>query len=284
MIEIDLQVAIQPDASSVLPDAVTFECGSSRAEVADPSTFAYNHHGEGFGQTDPGALTSFFEDLILGRPLPLKMVTHKIQGLDTVLAMALFLQRDLAIHPRTPGLVYNVDLVHRRGLPMLGHIDRDLGGLFRFLGRLFLEDIPQREVGDRLGMAVRFVREYLTEGQLPPVDLGWAEVVVVDRGTGGFVVGRTLGPLVDGWVELFRQGHLKGVLWGAEKKGRRSVVLARKSSWVRFDLEGAVGVLNGLEEAAMGVPEWQLEGDWLWSPSGGSLLRPSDLLQLAVRL
>lgn len=277
---IDLQVVVSPDVPAVLPEAVTFECGASRQEVSSSATYAYEHHGAEFTQEDPGALTMFFEDLVLGRPLPLKFATRSIQDVDTLVALALFLQRDLAVQPTTPAFVAVVDLVHRRGVPLLGHLDRDLGGFLRFLRRLFPEGLARQELGDRLGAAVAYIRDYLVDGRLPSVDLSWPEVRVMQTGTNGFVLAQTTGPLVEGWVELYRQGHLKGVLLGA--LGAAS--LARKSVWVGFDLERALGVLNALEEAAMGLPEWRLEGDFLLGPPGGSQIRPTDLLQLAIRL
>jgi len=83
---------------------------------------------------------------------------------------------------------------------------------------------------------------------------------------------------------LFREGHLKGFLVGPEENGCRTVCWARKSAWVGFDLERAQVTLNELEEAAMGLPEWHLLGDFLWSPSKGTVLDVSSLLMLAVRL
>jgi hypothetical protein len=282
---IDLNVSIHPDNPAVMEDAVTFECGASRAQAADPDLYVYEHHGEGFGQVDPGALTSFFEDLVLGRPLPTKFVTRNIQDVDTILAMTLFLQRDLAIAPVMPGLVYAVDLVHRRGLPMLAHVDRDLGLFLRFL-RLTL---PDKATGEELGRgvqsAVGLVRDYVLEGRFPDTQFAWPVVRVLETGTTGFVMATVDPPLLlEGWVELFRQGYLRGFLVGPDRDGCRTVLAARKSVFTPFGLEQAGSLLNELEQACGSSGRWRSDGDWLWGPPEGTRIRVSDLLQVFIRV
>ncbi len=204
-------VRIEPGLPPVVPEALSFETGASRAQAADPDLHVYEHHGEGFGQADPGALTSFFEDLILGRPMPLVFATPGINGLDTLVALSLFLHRDMAIAPSMAGFVADVDLVHRRGLALLGHVEEARGRFFRLLSGYISPGLSKRELGERLGTAVAWIRAYVMTGELPDLGRSWPSVDVLKVGTGGFVLAESAGSLLEGWVALYRQGFLKGV-------------------------------------------------------------------------
>lgn len=283
MQELHLNVVVDSTFPAVIPGAVAFETGATQAEVEDPSSFAYEHHGEGFTSSSSGALTRFFEDLIRGAPMPLTFATHRIAGIDTVVAAALFLQRDLAIHPGMPGLVIATDLVHRHGPSMLGHVDADLVGLFTVLRDYFPDGISKQEMGDRLSSGVQWVRDFLVGGTTPQVN----RVVVpriIDIGSDGFVLADSDNPSLEAWVELFRRGHLRGVLLGPDRGGFRSVVAARKSPRVNFDLARAQLFLNELEIASGGNAEWRVEGEFLFGPAQGSLVLPSHMVQVFLRV
>ncbi len=285
--QLEFNAKIDPTLPAVVPDAISFETGASRKQAGDPDLFVYEHHGVDFGPADPGALTSFFEDMILGRPLPLVFATHQVRDLDTIVAMALFFQRTLAIHPAMPGFVACVDLVHRRGPAMLGHIEPNLGRFFLLLRTVFPEKgLSKRELGERIATAIRWITEYL-DGGPPALGIPWPSVRVLDVGTDGFVVAETSGHLPGGWVELYRKGHLRGLLIGPDIEGRRKVLIARKSPTVSFDLSTAAEVFNEMERAMGELPEWRLAGSpstWLWGPERGTLLRVGQMLELLKRV
>lgn len=282
--KVELRVRVEEGLPPIVPDAVSFETGASLAQASDPDLFVYEHHGSEFGPAFPGALTSYFEDLLLGRPFPLTFATPCLADVDTITAIALHLNRDLAVHPMTPAFVSTVDLVHRRGAPALAHIEPDLARFLCFV-RTFLEaGLTQREIGDRLGTAIGWIREYLEEGRLPHLAPTLSSTRVVDTGTNGFVVAETTGPLVDSWVDLFRQGFLRGVLFSAAENDRRKVLAARKSHYLAFDLSLAVHLLNQMETAMGELPEWETDGFWLRGPADGTLLLVSHVIEVLLRV
>jgi len=279
MKQIEFSVSLDPNAPPCLDDAVTFETGASIQQVRDPATFAYNHHGPGFLDVYPGALTVFFEDLVLGRPLPVRFVAHRIEGMDTVVAMALFMHRELAIEPRTPGFVAQVDFLHRRGLTVVGHVDRDVEQMV-----VLLNDGPEKSDPEWLQRAIGWVREYLLTGSVPGT-VRPMPVRVIDRGTNGFVVATTSEPhLLRPWIELYRLGFLRGVVFGEDVEGRRQVLVSRKSPFVELDLLKAAAILNEMEAALQVEPSWTVEGLWLSGPPRGTLLLPEHVLQVLIRM
>lgn len=282
---LELTVRIEPDLPEVVDKAVSFETGASREQAADPRLFVYEHHTNGFSLNEPGALVYFFEDLILGRSMPLVFATKALNDIDTVVAITLFLQRDLALHPALPGFVSMVDFVHRRGLPALSHIEPDLARFLCFL-RGYLPEIglSKRQLGERLTQAVTWIREYVMDGSLPHLGVEPTPVRVIDQGSSGFVLAETAGSLVDGWVDIFRQGFLRGLLVGPDQDGRKRMLGARKSSFVSFDLLLAAHLLNQMETAMGELPEWKSDGMWLESPPSGTLILTSHVLEVLVRV
>jgi hypothetical protein len=101
-------------------------------------------------------------------------------------------------------------------------------------------------------------------------------------GSNGFVLAETVGAFQLGWLELFRQGYLRGVLIGPIRSDRRAVMLARKSPVVAFDLALAARTLNAMEEAMGEAPAWELKGDTLVTP--GTLITIQHLLTLVSRI
>ena len=144
--------------------------------------------GKALTPESPGALTRFFEDLICGAPLPLNLATHEIRGPDTILAITLFLNRDLALNPATLGLVYGVDLVHRYGPSMLAHLDPTIAGFLRSFNKFFPETLSKIDRGERIGTAVQWIREYLIDGRIPNIGNPLPEIRVLNVGTNGFVL------------------------------------------------------------------------------------------------
>lgn len=264
-------------------ERVSFETGASPEQVEDPRTWAYDHHGLGFKNRGRGALTAFFEDLILGAPFPFVFGTHRVRGVDTVVAIALFSHRELAVAPATPSFVAATDLYHRQGDTILGHLPADVGRFLRLLGNYFPPGLGKEDVAERLSTAVQWVREYLLEDRLPHVGGQVPDVRVIDIGSNGFLVAECDRPSREAWVEVYRMGFLRGVLFGPDHEGKRVVSISRKSSFLEFDLTKAARLLDELEVISGEEPGWRVEGFYLTSPEGGTVLLPSMVLDVLVR-
>lgn len=280
--ELQVHVIINPTLEAVVPEVVTFETGASPEQVADSTKHAYDHHGQGFTSRSPGALQLFFEDLILGVPMPLTLGVHKIADVDTIIVAALFCKRDLAIHPAMPSVVYGAELFHRRGSSALAHIPQDLGRFFLLLKDFFPGGLGKDEVANRLMTAIGWLHDYLFQGRLPHLGALPTEVRVIDVGTNGFVLAESEKPTEAAWTELFRKGFLRGVMYGRESEDLRQVLAAKKSSYATFDLEKARMALNEIEYKVGGTPEWKCEGLFLKSPEGGSLILPSIVTKVLL--
>lgn len=235
------------------------------------------------------ALQQFYRDLIFGRPLPIKLVAREIQDIDEALIVALFLDRKLAIAPTASTVVFACDL-GRFGPAGLAHVDRDFAEFITW-ARLYLGDNSGGSShGERVRHVVEWLQRYILEGVLPsgPVSITESGLPrVLDLGTNGFVVaGVGWGSdLPYAWTELYRQGHLRGALFEQEIEGRRRVLVARKSPLVALDLEKASAILNEAEKAMGEAPGWAVEASlWLWGPEEGTLLLPTDIVQILVRL
>jgi hypothetical protein len=61
------------------------------------------------------------------------------------------------------------------------------------------------------------------------------------------------------------------------------VLVARKSSFLAFDLQKAAEILNEAERA-MGEPEWVTDGLWLEGPPKGTRLLVSAITKVLVRV
>lgn len=277
MSDLQFQVVIGPETPVVSAEAVCFETG---AKLQNLGPGVYEHHGEGFDQFSTGALTRLFEDLIIGTQLPLTFVTRAVQGPDTILAIALFLKRDLLILPATPGLVYGVDLAHRLGPQLLSHLDPIISGFFKAFPRFFTTNLTKRDVGERISTMVQWVGEYLTDGKIPNLWKSAPEVRILDVGTNGFVLAEALDLSLDAWEVLYREGHLRGVLLGPEVDGRHKVVASRKNERSWEGLPKSIPFLNELESLSGGVSEWRYESDFVYSPTVGTNILISHLLKV----
>lgn len=231
-------------------------------------------------------LRRFYEDLIMGQPFPLVFATRGINDLQTVVAISLFLHRELAINPATPNLVVAAELTDKYENAGLAHIDYDLGRFFRFVKRFLPPDLSKKELESRLISAVAWVREFVLEGRLPSMPGEPPSPRILDRGTNGYVVAEAPAKsrLDEVWVELFRQGYLRGVVFGAVEDDRRKVLIARKSAFLSFDLARAAEIFNEAERAMGELPGWQASELWLTGPDEGTLLLPSMVLDVLVRV
>ncbi len=239
-----------------------------------------------FGKGASFGLRGFYEDLIMGRPFPLVFATRGIRDIQTVVAISLFLHRELAINPATPNLVVAAELVDKYENAGLAHIDYDLGRFFRFVKRFLPPGLSKKELESRLVSAVAWMREYVLEGRLPAMPGEPPSPRIIDRGTNGFVVAEAPAKsrLDEVWVELFRQGFLRGVVFGATSGDRRQVLIARKSGFLTFDLARAAEIFNEAERAMGELPGWEATELWLVGPEDGTLLLPSMLLDVLVRV
>jgi len=281
--ELQFRVLIDPTAPALVKDAVSFETGATKAEVV-PGSYVYEHHGEEFSLDEPGALPRFFEDLLIGSPLPLTFATKSVQDIDTLVAIALFLYRDLAIHPATPGLVYAVDLIHRKGPTMLGQVDEDLARFLQGMRVYFPAKAPRQEVGERLTSATQWIHEYILDGTLPNIGPLMTKPRVIEVGSNGFVLSEARKPSIEAWADLYRQGFLRGFMISPEDRDFRHVIASRKSARIEFDLQMAAVHLNELERVSGGDPKWRVEGDFLFSPPDGSLVLVSYMLGVFQRV
>lgn len=224
----------------------------------------------------------FYRDLILGRPMPLVLVARNLETMGVLLSIALFLHRDLAIHPAVPGLFSAVNLMDVHGTAGLAHVDRDLSKFLRFLRAYLMQAKGKSQ--DALAVAVGFIREYILEGRTPALPPESEPPRVVDRGTDGFVFATCQhSDLLLGWEELYREGFLRGFL--VHQDGDRCHVLAaRKSQYLNFDLSKAENLLNEAEASMGEAREWVTDGYWLRGPEQGTLVLPSVLLQVFLRI
>jgi hypothetical protein len=250
MNEIELHVLIDPTLTEAPPEAFLFE----------------------------GDIRGFFHDLVAGKPFPLTLALREVKDVDALLAVALFLHRDLAINPGVPGLLAAFALACEEPLWGLAHVDRDIG---RFVGHLraYLAQpgADRRQQGDSVTTAVGWLRELLLEGTLPQMAPARLAPTVITVGSNGFVLAEGLAPHFDGWVELFRQGHLRGLLVGPQGfDGRRAATIARKSHFVDLDLDRLAVAFNSMETAMGELPEWRVEFNLLFSP--GTLILVQHLM------
>jgi hypothetical protein len=269
--ELKLQVVFDKHLGPLVEGVVAF--GDFKPKDTNPLTAIYS----------VDEAHKFYLDLILGRPLPLVLVLRDVETLGVLLSVALFLHRDLALSPTLPGLLAAVNLVDTFDVRGAAHLDRDLSKFLKFL-RAYLINTKDK-VQDVLATAVGFLRSYLLEGRMPALPPEPEPPRPVNWGTDGFVFATSTHPnLLTGWEELYRGGFLRGVLMHQAGGDRWHVLAARKSPYLSFDLSKAASLLNEAE-AAMGEPqEWKATDHWLQGPEMGTLIAPSVLLQVFLRI
>jgi hypothetical protein len=113
--ELRFNVIIDPKLEPGVRDAVAF----GNFVLTEDNTV-------GVVYPEVGGLSPFFLDLIQGRPFPMTLVSQGVHTVGTLVAVALFLHRELAIHPRMPSMVASTALVEQLGAAGMAHIDRDL--------------------------------------------------------------------------------------------------------------------------------------------------------------
>jgi hypothetical protein len=239
-------------------------------------------------------LAGFHQSLISGQALPLTLVTKKFDNsfgdISKLVAMVMYLHRDVAIRPALTSLVSSSVIVSQLGWVGLAHIDRDLAWFFEIMRSWIWHDADsRREEGNRITSAIRWLRDWVGEGKLPTLPPEQSPPRVISVGTNGFVLAEAPwdSNLRIGWVELFREGHLKGALVTEPSHDLRRVLVAKRSDHISFDLGLAQSILNQAE-GAMGGSEWPLDGTcWLHSPGetlDGTLLPVSSIVDVLVRV
>lgn len=250
----------------------------------DTDTVAFGSFKGSFVFEGPSALASFYSELILGKPFPLKLLMRDVSSASSLLVVTLFLRRDLAIHPKMFGLFAAATLADQYREAGLAHIDSDVGRFFQLIEEYLPSDLSRTEQRKRLTSAVDWVADYVTNDRLPALPPQVPVPTVLDVGTDGFVLAETdHTDLRNGWVELYRQGFLRGVLFCAVGE-RRHALVARKSPFLVLDLRKGADILNEAEAAMSEPPGWLVDGLWLHSPEGGTLLPMNAVVQILVRI
>lgn len=237
---------------------------------------------------DPNIARRIFGDLILGRPLPLVVAIREVRTISQLVAITIFLHRELAIHESTPGLIAAAELVDDLG-PVVGaaHVNADLGRLFGLIPKYLESEKPgTAEFKERLTTAVGWVRDLVVEGRFPALPAPCGELPrVLDHGTNGFVLaemGANSTP-PETWTELFRQGFLRGVVFSSLGRGRWAILALKKSLYVPMNFHRAAAILNEAESAMGEPPLWRATDFSLEGPPEGTLLLLSAILGVLQR-
>lgn len=272
---IQLEFSVVPDHPKAITEPLV-ALGDFEARHA--GAVVYKSH------TGASMVSSLWGDLILGRPLPTKLILRKVESVEQLLCLALFMDRELALHPKVPTLVSAVELVKSLGPVGLAHIEPDLARLLIFLDSYVFGGNPNRkELSRRLQQSLGWVRDYALENRLPSLPRQSDPPKVLDRGTNGFVVAEARkGKFFEALIDVYRMGFLRGLLFSPEGEGPYCAMAFKKSAFLQFDLQTAVSKLNQAESQVGRPASWVLEERLLYNES---TLMPRDLvLQVLLRV
>lgn len=272
----DIRVTVDPDLPTTLTEPVV-AWGAFEGTCAGLTVY-----GPGPGAT---ALSRLYVDLICGRPLPLTFLTRSARDLETVAATSLFLDRWLCLHPWASTLVSAVELATHLHEGGLAHVGRDLARLLVFVDSYVKAPLGKREEqGVRLQQVMTWFRGYAERGELPSLSRAPEPPTLLDRGTNGFVLATAAGSLVDAVIELYRGGHLRGVVFSAVGAGVDRVLAFKKSPYIRFDLQAAAAHLNSIEPTAGTSGPWKVDRLLLAGPPRGSRIPREIMIQTFLRV
>ena len=145
--------------------------------------------------------------------------------------------------------------------------------------------LPKSALQERMPVALRWVQEYIQTGLLPSLPPEEDSPRILNVGSNGFVTAEAKGLLEMAWVELFRQGHLRGMVFSPpQDDDRRRVLIGRKSVFLEMDLSKLGQVLNEAERAMGEAPGWKVGTNWLESPEEGTFLPVSHLMKVLLRV
>lgn len=138
-------------------------------------------------------------------------------------------------------------------------------GLARFLSALRTHvpiDIHTEQDSNRLSEAIGWIRHYLTTQTIPITLQTPIPVPKVLWSTQyGTVMAETSGSLWDGWVELWRDRYLMGVLFSfPDPAGYRRAVIARKSEYQSWNAPKLLKLLNRFEQLTNNPNRWEPNG------------------------
>lgn len=227
------------------------------------------------------ALSEFYEDLLKGAPFPFSFHAYSLWGADALVAVAIYLHRELALLPQTTALVGYICFHRRMGEFSLAHVPPEVAAFIRLLESVSWERLTDKEQGERISTSVSWIREYLLGDKLPHLVRPTAPSIIT-VGSNGFVVAESLNPSREVWTELYRAGYLRGVLMGPETDEGSTYLLSKKSEYLEFDLYKGEKLLNELEAIHEGPAVWKIE--WPCLVARKSRLPREIVLDVAIRL
>ena len=111
---------------------------------ASPQVYVYENN-----------LEALYFDLLAGKPYPLTLGVKAVVGPETLLAITLWLHRDLLIYYSTPSVVAGFTLAEKYPLWGLAHMERDLSRFIQFLRKYPV--ITQDNVVSAVTLIKRFI-------------------------------------------------------------------------------------------------------------------------------
>jgi hypothetical protein len=275
--QVQLEFSVVPDHPRALTEPVValgdFESQHAGAVVYDGK--------------QASAVSALWGDLILGRPLATRLVLRQVEDIEHLVCLALFMDRELALDHKVPALISSVELVKALNAAGLAHVEPDLARFLVFLDRhVFGSKANRKELSKRLQQALTWIREYVLEGRLPSMPRPPDPPKILDTGTNGFVLAEApLGRFFEALVDVYRLGHLRGVLFGPEKEGARGALAFKKSRFLQFDLEKACAKLNKLEASAGEPATWEIDGPRrLYLKNEATRMPPELITQVFLRV
>lgn len=276
MEERELSVIVNPDLDRVVDGVVAF--GDFELREGNIGGVVY--------PDERVALASFYSDLLLGRPMPLTLATRGIHTIGMLVVVALFLRRELVLHPRAATLVWSAEMVDQLKLAGLAHVDRDLARFFKLLSGYMPTSLKRAVQQERLTTTVEWLCEYIEDERYPALPKEPAPPQVLHTGTAGFVAAEAAkgASLDDLWVVLFRQGFLWGALFAQARNDRRGVLAGRKSAYQPLNPSESAKRLNEAESAMGEPPGWEASELWLKSPDKGTLLPIDAVVKVLIHV
>jgi len=175
-----------------------------------------------------------WSDLVLGRPLPLELQIKSVTDLNSLCALAIFIDRELALNSRMSQLLASVQMVGL-GLAGIAHIPQDQAVFLLFLQAYLADSVGSspNQMATRSQTALQWLRDYVLDGTVPNLRFFRPDLKILETKPNGFAVFSTdHSSNSEAVVEAFRMGFLSGVLYN-----RTSVTIFRKSAYINLDLE-----------------------------------------------
>jgi hypothetical protein len=108
---------------------------------------------------------------------------------------------------------------------------------------------------------------------------------ILDVGTDGFVLASSKLASHEDVIRLYRAGHLRGLVVGADQEGYRAARVFRKSPGILMDINAALEAFVAVEMALVGMSsEWVSNEDMTELFSRGTVLTVPHMLEVLVRV